>query len=207
MKVFSRLIALVFPLLWVLSATGQVSKAEQSVYSLMDAGFLATYKDYRAEIEQYVALFKSHQLEYKPDEVILMRTTYNRTAEAFEDFIYSIRNDMLDRRTRKVISKDSEAYVRGKLEKLNLVHQEYFTGKFLTTYTTITAPEVVSMAQTNRTSASVDIPIALIAPVAQATMQVVQYLDKKGDQDLEQLKKVLEQEWVVPNKFTPWENI
>jgi hypothetical protein len=183
------------------------SDAESSVYRLMDSGFLKTYKDYRAEVEQYAALFKAKQSQYKPEDAVVLRTSYTRTAGAFEDFIYSVRNDMLDKKMRRIIAKDSEGYVRQKLEKLNLVYGEYVTGKFKPAYTAICQPDSAALATTQRAGTPADIPLALIAPIAQATMQVIDFLDKKGDRDLDQLKLVLENEWVKPNRFTPWEQI
>ncbi|MDP5171346.1 MAG: hypothetical protein NWR72_13970 [Bacteroidia bacterium] len=192
---------------FVLSAQS-VGSAEESVYALTDAGFLDLYKDYRAETEMYVALFKANIDQYSPEDVVRMRSTYRRTSEAFEDFIYSIRNDFLDRKVRKTIKKDCEGYVTRKLEELNGTYLEYYLTRFQPTYAMIAegkSPDAM-VSGVNRMMAP-GIPVALIAPLATATMQAVDFFDKKGDRDLLTLKEVLEKEWIKPHKFRDWDDI
>ena len=185
-----------------------LSSAEESVYTLTDAGFLNLYKDYRAETEMYVALFKANMDEHSPEDLVRMRASYRRTSEAFEDFIYSIRNDFLDKKTRRLIKKDSEGYVKEKLEELNQTYVDYYLSRFQPTYAAIVEGRSEEpMAVLDNGRMGVEIPIALIAPLAQATMQVVDFFDKKGQRDLDELKEVLEEEWIKPHKFRAWEDI
>ncbi|GAB4430211.1 MAG: hypothetical protein OHK0039_48890 [Bacteroidia bacterium] len=191
----------------------QISVTEDAVYRLTDAGFLQTYKDYRAETEEYVALFKAKAKEenYSPEELIHMKSAYRRTSEAFEDFIYAIRNDLLDPKMRKKIRKDTEGYVRQRLIQLQSVHDEYFLERFHSTYVAIVqGPEynTIASADVHRTDGiSPTIPIALIAPMTRATMDVIDYLDKKKDRDMIEVKQVLEKEWIAPHRFRNWEEI
>lgn len=185
-----------------------ISTAEESVYKLTDAGFLDLYKDYRSETEMYVALFKANIDEHSPEDVVRMRAAYRRTSEAFEDFIYGIRNDFLDKKTRKQIKKDSEAYVTEKLEELNQTYVNYYMSRFQPTYARIVdgeSNEPLASAAPQRMG--MEIPVALIAPLAQATMQVVDFFDQKGTRDLETLKEVLEEEWIKPHTFRDWDDI
>lgn len=183
----------------------KVSSTERAVYELMDAGFLSSYKDHRSEIEERVAIFKSKKDDFSVEDLIRMKSAYKRTSEAFEDFIYGIRNDLLDKRARKRIKKDSEGYVTQQMEKLNTIYIDYYQGWFQPTYSAISDPE--STVASNRGGGNITIPSALIAPVSQATMNVIEYLDKKNDKDLESVKKVLDREWLEPHQFTPWEEI
>ena len=200
----------------------QIDRTEDAVYRLTDAGFLQTYKDYRAETEEYVALFKAKAREenYDPEEIIRMKSAYRRTSEAFEDFIYAIRNDLLDPRKRKAIRKNTEAYVTGQLERLQQIHETYFLGRFHETYVAIVERESYNTIATvdptgeqpspNREASNPinpTIPIALIAPVTRATMDVIEYLDKKKERDMAQVKRILEQEWINPHRFRDWEDI
>ena len=73
----------------------------------MESGILKTYKDYRSETEKYVALFKARQDQYRIEDLIELKSTYERTAEAFEDYIYAIRNDLLDKKKRQGDQKKS----------------------------------------------------------------------------------------------------
>lgn len=185
-----------------------LSSAEESVYTLTDAGFLDLYKDYRSETEMYVALFKANIEQYTPEDVVRMRASYRRTSEAFEDFIYSIRNDFLNKKSRKLIKKNPESYVGDKLEELNQTYVNYYLSRFQPTYAGIVdgqSDEPVAVASPQRMG--MEIPISLIAPLAQATMQVVDFFDKKGSRDLETLKEVLEDEWIKPHKFRDWDDI
>jgi hypothetical protein len=183
-----------------------VSGSEEAIYQLTDAGFLSTYKDQRAEIEQYVAIFKAKKEEYEVEDLIRMKSAYKRTAEAYEDFIYRVRNDLLDKKQRKKIKKDTEGYVTEQMESLNQTYTEYYQGWFKPTYAAICDPNS-NLASNRASGGGGGIPTALIAPVTQATMQVIEFLDKKGDRDLEAIKKVLDREWIDPHRFTPWEEI
>ncbi|MEM7369895.1 MAG: hypothetical protein AAF587_14920 [Bacteroidota bacterium] len=188
-----------------IASAQQVSSTERAVYGLMDAGFLSSYKDHRSEIEERVAIFKSKKDDFSVEDLIRMKSAYKRTSEAFEDFIYGIRNDLLDKKVRKKIKKDSEGYVTQQMEKLNTIYVDYYQGWFQPTYSSISDPS--STVASNRGSGNITIPSALIAPVSQATMNVIEYLDKKNEKDLETVKKVLDREWVDPHQFTPWEEI
>lgn len=185
-----------------------LSSAEESVYTLTDAGFLDLYKDYRSETEMYVALFKAKMDEYSPEDVVRMRASYRRTSEAFEDFIYSIRNDFLNKKSRKLIKKNPESYVTEKLEELNQTYVTYYMSRFQPTYAGIVDGESSEpLATASPQRMGMEIPVALIAPLTQATMQVVDFFDKKGARDLETLKEVLENEWIQPHKFRDWDDI
>ncbi|MEZ4829358.1 MAG: hypothetical protein R3C61_24180 [Bacteroidia bacterium] len=205
----TRLLLLPFCVFWVSFASGQsTTKSEQALYDLMDSGFLKTYKDYRYEIEKHIAIVKSRQNEYEPEEVAEMRMTYSRTSEAFEDFIYVTRNDFLDKKTRRLIRKDTEAYVRARLEKLNDIYVEYYIGKFMPVYTAMNINENNMIAEGgNRTSLPPEIPVALIVPVAKATIELIDFLDSRNDKDIAYLKDLLEKEWVKPNRFRDWSEI
>lgn len=183
----------------------KVSATEQAVYELMDAGFLNDYKDHRSAIEEQVAIFKSKKDTYTVEDLIRMKSAYKRTSEAFEDFIYGVRNDLLDKKARKKIKKGSESYVTSQLEKLNSIYTDYYQGWFQPTYSSIADP--ASNVASNRAAGDISIPTALIAPVSQATMKLIEFLDKKNSKDTDTIKKVLEEEWVEPNRFTPWEEI
>lgn len=208
MKLFPYSFLFIF-LLTGTNLDGQnLSTAEESVYKLTDAGFLDLYKDYRSETEMYVALFKANIEEHSAEDVVRMRASYRRTTEAFEDFIYGIRNDFLDKKKRKLIKKDSEGYVTDKLEELNQTYVNYYLSRFQPTYAAIVdgeSNEPVAAVAPQRMG--MEIPVALIAPLAQATMQVVDFFDKKGTRDLETLKEVLEDEWIAPHKFREWDDI
>ncbi|MFK7924543.1 MAG: hypothetical protein AB8H47_21480 [Bacteroidia bacterium] len=204
-----RLTLLLFPLLLLTSTILPAQAPEQSekmLYNLMSSGILKTYKDYRSETEKYVALFKARQAEYRVEDMIELQSTYGRTAEAFEDYIYEIRNDLLDKKKRKEIKKDPEGYVTTRLTELNQVYLEYYQMRFRPAYAAI-CEDPGSMAQMGRRSIPPEIPIALIAPITKATMEIISYIDGKNTRDLESLKTLLEKEWVEPNRFRAWEEI
>lgn len=183
----------------------KLTDTERAVYALMESGFLDAYKDYRSETETHVALFKSRQDSFTTADLIRMKASYRRTAEAFEDFIYGVRNDLLDKKKRKEIRKHSEAYVTASLAKLNQTYAAYFGNRFYPLYSSITEAPLDYAA--NRSPNFPVVPIAVIAPVTKATMEIIEYIDKKGDRNLEHIKKVLEKEWVKPHQFREWEDI
>lgn len=184
------------------------SKSEKALYDLMDSGFLKAYKDYRYEVEKHVAIVKAKESDFRPEEIAEIKSTYIRTSEAFEDFIFSTRNDFLDKKTRRMIRKDTERYVTERLEKLNKVYVEYYLQKFLPVYTSINIDESNMVAEGGeRATIPPEIPISLIIPVAKATMEVIEFLDSKNDKDLAYLKTLLDKEWVQPNRFRTWEEI
>ncbi|MEO1448635.1 MAG: hypothetical protein AAFV07_03855, partial [Bacteroidota bacterium] len=72
-------------------------------------------------------------------------------------------------------------------------------------YSTMTHTKMEYAA--GRTQSIPVVPIAVIAPVTKATMEIIDYIDKKGDRNLEHIKKVLEKEWIKPHRFRIWEDI
>lgn len=204
-----KLLLFPFFVLWMVNVSGQTaSKSEQALYDLMDSGFLKTYKDYRYEVEKHIAVIKAKERDYEPEDIAEMRMTYLRTSEAFEDFIYVTRNDFLDKKTRKLIRKNSEEYVRVRLEKLNDIYVEYYIGKFMPVYTAMNIDESNMIAEGgNRTSIPPAVPISLIVPVSKATIELLDFLDSRNDKDIAYLKDLLDKEWVKPNQFRDWEEI
>ncbi|MCB0841139.1 MAG: hypothetical protein KDE26_13610 [Bacteroidetes bacterium] len=186
----------------------QSSKSERALYELMESGYLKTYKDYRYEIEKRAGLFKVKVAKSEGEAWVEMENSYLRTSEAFEHFILVTRNDFLDRKRRKFIRKNTEDYVKERLEELNNIYTEYFVGKYQPLYTSLILDEESLLAEGNeRTSLPTEIPLALIAPAARATLEVIEFLDEKNDKDIDELKALLEEEWVKPNQFRPWKDL
>ncbi len=182
------------------------SSAERMVYNLMESGILKAYKDYRSETEKYARLFKARESTYTLEQQIEMQSIYERTAEAFEDFILSIRNDLLDKKSRREIKKDCESYVNRRLRELEMVNVEYYQQRLRPTYASIVEGKD-TYASLGRRVIIPEIPIALIAPVTKATLDIINYIDTKNDQDLAELKKLLQDEFVEPNRFKRWEEM
>lgn len=207
MKIVGKSFALLLLFSPIFLIAQTASKSEKAVHSLQESGFLETYKDYRSETEKYAALFKARKEEYSPEEMITMRNSYERTAEAFEDFILMVRNDLLDKKKRKNIRKNTEGYVVEKLEKLNDIYMDHYLGRFIPTYSAIVEDPDTYASHFQRFSGNGNIPVALIAPATQATLNLIEFFDKKNDRDIVYLKDLLEKDWVTPNRFTSWKDI
>ena len=176
-----------------------VGKDEKALHELMASGFLKAYKDYRYEAEMYVALFKAKESEWDVTQQIRMKAAYRRTSEAFESFIYVTRNDLLDAKTRRSIRKDPETYVRQRLQSLDAVRKEYYDDLFLATYSQITQPESGHdgsegpLATLNhRETDPLSLTLALLGPITQATVNIVNFIDEKKEKNLEAFKAVAE---------------
>jgi hypothetical protein len=202
---------LVFALLWSGWLPAQsISGAERALYELTDTELLKRYRDYRTDAEKYVALFKVNEEHFSPEEKIEMQTAYRATSEAFESFIYAIRNDFLDAKQRRKIRRKTEAYVTYQLEKLDGIYTEYYMGRFYPTYSAIALRQGEYTASNNRLSEPVlpaSIPIALLIPVASSIVKVMEHIEKRKGESLEEFKQVLDQEWVEPHQFRDWEDI
>lgn len=185
----------------------KTGKAEKAVYELTNSGLLDDYRDYRRQLEKHVALFKTQEEEQSAKNWIEMRSAYQETSEAFEQFIYQIRNDLLDPKIRKKIRKNTEKYVTEHMETLSGIYQKHYVDKFLPTYLSLSNIEEENMFATRRLGGGGTVIAALLLPVTQATMKVIDYVDERNDDKLDNFKEVLEAEWVKPNKFKTWEEI
>lgn len=186
----------------------RMSKAEKAIYELTNSGLLDTYRDYRRTIEKQVALFKTEEEVQSARNWIEMRAAYQETAEAFEQFIYNIRNDLLDPPTRREIRKNTEEYVSKRLLQLDEIYQEHYLGKFLPTYTALSTQQTENLANRRLNGGGGGTVIAaLLLPVSQATMKVIDFVEERKEEKLEDFKEVLEEEWIKPNRFKSWEEI
>lgn len=207
MKVASLLVSCLIIACFSPATAQRMSKAEEAVYELSQSGLLDQYREYRRVIEKHVALFKIQEEEQSARNWIEMRSKYIQTADAFESFIYQIRNDLLDKQMRKQIRKDSDAYIASHLTELEAIYQEQYVREFLPTYISLSKLEVDQPMATRRMSGGGTLIAALLLPVSQATMKLIDFVDEKKEEKLEAFKEVLDEEWVKPNQFRSWEEI
>lgn len=179
-------------------------KEEVLVNELKQSGILRRYQEYRRETEKQVALYKVQEGHHSAEQEIEMKYLYAETAAAFEDFLFVIRNDMLDPRTRRFVQRHTEAYVESRLHALDQIYQEKYVGKFYPAWASACGHEASSMRA--------KIPVlpelaVVVTPIVNATVKVMEYLDGRRTQDLAYFKKILDEEWIRPNRFTPWDSI
>lgn len=183
------------------------SKSEKVIYELAGSGMLDTYRDYRRQTETDVALFKTRMNEHSAEDWVRIKAAYEETAEAFEDYLFDVRNDLLDGKKRREIHKETESYARTRLMELDEIYAEYYQGRFYPLYAQINQIDI-STASSQRT-ASADGPIwaVLITPITLATTKIVDFVDDRKEKKLEEFKKTLDKEWIEPNRFRRWDEI
>ncbi len=199
-----------FCLMSLLAATSvhaqQSHEAEAVLQELTRSGILKRYHTYRLETEQKVAMFKANQHQHSPEQINAMKASYRETSQAFQHFIYVIRTDLLDSKTRRYIRKHIEAYVEAKLEELDGVYEEFYMNKFYQAFQQNTAAHTASQ-RVRPPSLPMPTAVNMMTPIIDATAQVLDFLDSGKEQALASFKELMDRQWIRPNEFTEWEEI
>jgi hypothetical protein len=91
----------------------------------LNTEFINKYEEARDRAEQSVKDFKTIQSEFSPEEVSSVMDGYNASAERFNQVLYKVKDDLLDKQKRKFIIQFPDDYARQIEGELNRAKDFY----------------------------------------------------------------------------------
>lgn len=117
---------IVFAALLIASVcSGQGSSTYMGLNHFLNTEFVQKYDEARNRAEQSVRDFKQIQSEFSPEDVTAVMDGYNASAERFNQVLYKIKEDLLNKQKRKFIIKYPDDYSRQIEGELNRAKEFY----------------------------------------------------------------------------------
>lgn len=104
---------------------GQGSSTYMGLNQFLNTEFVQKYEEARNRAEQSVRDFKQIQSEFSQEDVTAVMDGYNTSAERFNQVLYKIKEDLLNKQKRKFIIKYPDDYSRQIEGELNRAKEFY----------------------------------------------------------------------------------
>ncbi len=104
---------------------GQGSSTYMGLNQFLNTEFVQKYEEARNRAEQSVRDFKQIQSEFSQEDVTAVMDGYNASAERFNQVLYKIKEDLLNKQKRKFIVKYPDDYSRQIEGELNRAKEFY----------------------------------------------------------------------------------
>jgi hypothetical protein len=104
---------------------GQGKSTYWGLNQFLNTDFISKYEEARNRAERSVTDFKHIQSEFSPDQVTAVMDAYNASAERFNQVLYKIKEDILDKSKRKFIIQYPDDYARQIEGELNRAKEFY----------------------------------------------------------------------------------
>ena len=114
----------IFPL-FSFNCLGQGSSTYMGLNQFLNTEFIKKYEEARNRAEQSVKDFKRIQSEFSQEDITAVMDGYNTSAERFNQVLYKVKDDILNRQKRKFIIQFPDDYARQIEGELNTAKEFY----------------------------------------------------------------------------------
>ncbi len=116
---------LYFFLLLAVTSWAQPKSAYSGLNHFLNTDFIQKYEEARTRAERSVQDFQRIQSEFSAQDVESVMTAYNASAERFNEVLYKIKDDLLNRQKRKFIIQFPDDYSQQIESELNRAKEFY----------------------------------------------------------------------------------
>jgi hypothetical protein len=110
---------------FILACYAQGNSPFIGLNKFLNTEFITKYDEARAKAEQSVKDFKQIQGEFTPEEITAVMDGYNASAERFNQVLYKIKDDLMNKQKRKFIIQFPDDYARQIEGELNRAKEFY----------------------------------------------------------------------------------
>ena len=160
--------------------------------SFLNSDFMTKFEECRTRAEQSVIDFKRIQNEFSEEDRQKVMDAYNASANKFNDILYQIKTDLLDRNKRKFIIQYPDAYAKQIETDLNRA-KDFYAANYQTQLQRVTDGRI--------TGSALIVLLPEIIKYGQLAFQIFKQLQgeiKKYQTDM------LDAHLFVPYKFHAW---
>jgi len=112
---YTKYIGISFFLLLSLVCVGQGNSTYMGLNQFLNSEFMQKYEEARNKAEQSVKDFKRIQSEFSQEDITAVMDGYNASAERFNQILYKVKDDLLNKQKRKFIIQYPDDYA-GQIE-------------------------------------------------------------------------------------------
>lgn len=177
------------------TAYAQNKKVDEALNQFLDTKFMKKYIEMRNEAERTVANFKQQADLYSPADVKTVEQGYTLTQREFDKILFSVKQDLTDRKKRKFIEEFPEMYAQGMSSQLDDLN-DFYAENFQQPLRDVTGNEIDGSPL-----------VLLITELIGATSELVGKYVALKIQSKKFTDGYLEENLVEPYEFKDWDEI
>ncbi len=179
------------------SVLAQDANIPNSLQKLLDTDFFTQYDEIRQRAHTSVKAFKKLSAEenYSEEDLEIVKDAYMASAEKFNAILVGVKNDLLNKRSRKMLIRFPDAY-SSKLEKELDYANEYYEQTFRKEIARVTNGEILGLSF-----------MELLPVVIKGVKIAIQVINKFKAEVRKYNDAMLQQHLVEKYKFQEWEKL
>jgi hypothetical protein len=157
--------------------------------------FIKKFDEARDNAEEGIKNFKRLKTQYSASDVDRVISAYNASADRFNDVLYKIKDDLLDKDRRKLIIASPDTYADAMENQLNRA-KDFYAANFQRTVTEVTQGSITGSA------------FLLLLPELLNYLNVAFGAFQSFKTEIKKYNEaMLEQYLIAPHRFRSWEEI
>ncbi len=178
-----------------LQAQGGINDPYFALNMFLNTDFFKQYNEMRTRAETSVKDFKRIQYRYSPEEIKAVQDSYNASAEYFNQVLYNIKGDILNKQKNKFIIQFPADYSK-QVEADLYRAKEFYANTYQKELSRVTNGELNGFAM-----------LALLPQIMQYAPMAMDILRKIQDQIKKFNENMLNQYLIQPYHFKTWDEI
>ena len=163
----------------------------------LSSDFMIKFEEARTKAEQSVRDFNklSQEEEYSDEDIERVMDAYNNSANRFNEVLYKIKSDLLDKQKRKIITKSPDDYasiIEAELNKAKTV----YANTYQKAVSEVTGGKVTGMAF-----------IILLPEIIKYGKLAFEIFQKIKTEIKQYNDKLIEDYLIQPNRFKSWDEV
>lgn len=161
----------------------------------LNTDFLKQFEEARNRAEQSVRDFKRIQGDYDEKQIERVKSAYNNSADRFNQVLLKIKDDLLNKATRKYLVKNPDDYAKQISYDLNLA-KDFYANNYQKTLVEVTNGQITGAAL-----------LALLPKIIQYGKLAFQLFQQLQTELKKYNQSLLDTHLIGHNKFHTWEEI
>ncbi|GAB5554871.1 MAG: hypothetical protein Sapg2KO_44620 [Saprospiraceae bacterium] len=185
----------IFLSLFVLQLSAQsnpTDKVSGALTEFMQTEFMRQFGDLRIKAEAEIGAFATNSSSYDPQDVARVQTAYDRTAQRFNSLLDKIKQDFLDTKKLKYITRYPDSYSRG-LELDIRELSDFYSQNLQQTLADVTNNQQDGSAL-----------LLLLVDLVKFSSTAIQHFNRIRQEARRYTDSYLVQHFIKPNRFKSW---
>lgn len=182
-------------LLFATSATAQMRNMDKQMRDFLNTPFMIEYQKLQLEMRTMVKDFVADKDQYSTTDFRKVRDAYNLTSRSFNDVLYTIEADMLNKHTRRTMQRSPDLYY-SKLQLQMGQLKDIYAREFLQTLADVRSEPV-----------SGGLTLAAVTTLTQLTASIVDFFLKARMQSAQFNQAFVRDRLIQPYSFPNWDQL
>lgn len=190
-----QLIIPAFLLLLGLSNTIYSQNTLNGLQQFLDTDFMQKFNEAKRKSEESVQNFKQIQKEYSEEDIQRVMDAYNASADKYNSILLKVKEDILNKQTRKLLISSPDTYASAMEAELNEA-KDFYSNNYVKIVTEVTGGRITGT------------PFLVLLPELIKYGKLAWEMFKGIKAELRLYNdSILEQRLVRPNSFSSWNGV